>query len=110
MIITTIKMHGLPQKRKEIIQTVRGLADQMAKADGCNHADFYQDLHDKDIFYLMEEWNTATDMENHKKSKSYAVLFGLEALLVESLEIKHAVKCKFEKNVEKLESVGGQKN
>ncbi|MGB3210816.1 MAG: antibiotic biosynthesis monooxygenase [Desulforhopalus sp.] len=97
MIITTIRLHGLPQKRKEIIQTVRGLADQMAKDDGCNYADFYQDLHDKNVFYLMEEWKTASDLENHKKSKSYAVLFGLEALLVESLEIKHAVKCKLEK-------------
>lgn len=97
MIVTTIKLHGLPQKRREIIQTIKGLAHQMAKDDGCNNSDFYQDLNDKDIFYLTQEWQTANDLEKYKKSKSLAVLFGLEALLVESLEIKHAVKCKLEK-------------
>ena len=97
MIITTIKLHGLPQKRREIIQTIKGLAHQTAKDDGCKNSDFYQDLYDKDIFYLTKEWQTANDLEKYKKSKSLAVLFGLEALLVESLEIKHAVKCKSEK-------------
>lgn len=93
MIITTIKLHGLPQKRKEIEQTITGLADGMAKYEGCHNANLYQDMHDKDIFYLMEEWKTAVDLERYKKSKSYAVLFGLESLLVEALDIKHAVKC-----------------
>ena len=97
MIITTIKLHGLPQKRKEIVQTITGLADEMAKFEGCHNANFYQDLHDKDIFYLMEEWKTAIDLERYKKSKPYAVLFGLESLLVEELDIKHAVKCISEK-------------
>jgi quinol monooxygenase YgiN len=101
MIITTIKLHGLPQKRKEILQTIRGLANQTAKDDGCNNSDFYQDLYDKDIFYLTAEWQTASDLEKYKKSKELAVLFGLEALLVESLDIKHAVKCKLEKSVDK---------
>ena len=93
MITTTIKIHGLPQKRREIIQTIKGLAERLAKDDGCNNASIYQDLHDKNVFYLMEEWKTASDLEKYKKSKSLAVLLGLEALLVESLEIKHAVKC-----------------
>lgn len=93
MIITTIKLHGLPQKRKEILQTITGLADGIEKYEGCHNACLYQDLHDKDIFYFMEEWKTAVDLEKHKKSKSYSVLFGLESLLVEALDIKYAVKC-----------------
>lgn len=93
MIITTIKLHGQPHKRKEIVQTVTGLADGMAKYEGCDNASLYQDIHDKDIFYFMEEWKTALDFERYKKSNSYAVLFGLESLLVEALDIKHAVKC-----------------
>ena len=92
MIITTIKLHGLPQKRKEIVQTITGLTDGMAKYEGCHKANLYQDLHDKDIFYLMEEWKTAVDLERYKKSKSYAVLF-------EALDIKHAVKCISKKEI-----------
>jgi quinol monooxygenase YgiN len=100
MIITTIKIHGLPQKRKEILQTIKGLVDQMAKDDGCKRADLYRDLYDRDVFYIMEEWKTVSDLEKHKKSKSLAILFGLESLLVESLEIQYAVDCKLlnEKN------------
>jgi len=98
MIITTIKLHGLPQKRLEIMQTIRGVASEMARDDGSKSIDFYQDLQDKNIFYLMKEWQTTNDLEKYKKSKSLAVLFGLEALLVESLEIKHAVKCTAENN------------
>lgn len=94
MIVTTIKIHCLPQKRREIIQTIRGLNAQALKDAGCNNASFYQDMHNEDIFYLMEEWQSQSALENYKNSRSYSVLFGLEGLLVESLEIKHGVKCR----------------
>lgn len=100
MILTTIKIHSQHQKRKEILQTIRGLAEEIAKADGCNGADLYQDLCDKDVFYILEEWRTEKDLEKHKKSKSLAVLFGLESLLVKSLEIQHAVNCKSVNEIE----------
>ncbi len=93
MIVTTIKIHGLSQKRREILQTIKGLADQVVKDGGCTKADFYQDIENKDIFYLMEEWQTVDDLEKFLKSRSLAVLLGLDNLLAERLEIKHAVKC-----------------
>lgn len=94
MILTTIKVHGQTTKRKEIIQTIRELAGRMVEDEGCLKADLYMDLEDKDTFYFMEEWCTKSDLEKFKNSKSLAVLLGLESLLVEGLEIKHAVKCR----------------
>ena len=97
MILTTIKVHGQPAKRKEIIQTINELADQMAEEEGCLKADLYNDLEDKDTFYFMEEWSTKKDLDKFQNSRSLSVLLGLESLLVESLEIKHAAKCISEK-------------
>lgn len=93
MIVTTIKIHGLPQKRREILQTVKGLADRVLRDSRCVQADLYQDMTDQDIFYLMEEWQTVDDLEKYLQSKSLAVLLGLENLLVERVEIKHAIRC-----------------
>ena len=96
MILTTIRVHGKTSKRKEIVQTIKDLADKTAKDKGCLKADLYMDMEDKDTLYFLEEWNTKRDLEKYKTSKSLAVLLGVEALLVESLEIKHAVKCESE--------------
>lgn len=96
MIITTVKIHGLTHKRREILQTVRGLAERMLKNSGCFKIDIFQDLENSDILYLLEEWQSERDLEEYKTSKSLAVLLGLRALLVESVEIKHAVKCRWE--------------
>lgn len=92
MILTTIKIHGRSEKRKEIVQTIKALSEQLAQDNGCMKADLYQDLDDKDTLYFLEEWLTRKDLDKYKTSKSLAVLLGLETLLTESLEIKHAVK------------------
>ena len=93
MIFTTIKLHGLTHKRREILQTVSGLVDRMPCDSGCLGVDIYQDIENRDIFYLHEKWNSKKDLEEYKKSNSLAVLMGIRALLVESIEIKHSIKC-----------------
>jgi len=45
----------------------------------------------------MEEWETREDLERYKESTTYNVLLGLEALLVEPLQIQHTYQCKTEK-------------
>lgn len=92
MILTTIKIHGRAEKRTEIVQTIRGLSEQLIEREGCLKADLYQDLDDKNIFYLLEVWPTRKHLESHMTSKSQAVLLGLETVLAKSLEIYHAVK------------------
>lgn len=93
MLLTTIRIHGRPEKRKEIMQAIRGLVVKVAREKGCLKVNIYQDIEDKDTLYLFEEWQTMDDLENYKKSNTLSVLLGLESLLSESLQIKHAVKC-----------------
>jgi len=90
MIITTIKIHGQPEKRKEILLTLKGLTRQVIKDGSCMKADLYQDVGNKDIFYFARECQTKNDLEQYKTSKCLAVLLGLESLLAEKLEVRHA--------------------
>jgi quinol monooxygenase YgiN len=92
MIITTIKIHGRSGKRKEIVQTINGLSEQMIKNGECLRADLCLDLDVKDTFYFMVEWQTRKDLEKYKSSKSLAVLLGLGTLLADSVEIINAVR------------------
>ncbi len=92
MIITTIKILCRQGKRKEIVQTIKGLTEQLIKERGCVKADLYQDLDDQDTLYFAQEWQTIGDLEKHKTSKFLAVLLGLETLLAASVEVKHAVR------------------
>ena len=92
MLITIIKIRCRREKRKEIVQTIKGLTEQLTKDGGIGKADLYQDLDNKDILYFTQEWQTRKDLEKYKISKSLAVLFGLETLLAESVEISHLVK------------------
>lgn len=92
MILTTIKLHGQATKRKEIIQTLCELANRMENEQGFLKAELFQDTDRQDTLYFMEEWQSRRDFEKHQKSRSLAVLLGLETLLTEPLVIKHSVK------------------
>ena len=66
MLIATIKLHGRAEKRKEIVQTLKCLEEQLTKDGGCVKADLYLDLDDEDTFYLTGEWQTGKDLEKYK--------------------------------------------
>ena len=88
MYISSIRMKGRPGKRKEIMQTINGIVDQLRLRKGCLDAASYQDLNDENIFYLVEEWQTQQDMDEYLHSKLFAVLLGIKTILVETPEIK----------------------
>lgn len=96
MILTIIKIHGLSTKRKEILQTIKELDSKAAQQEGCVAAGYYEDLDDRDIHYILEEWESQADLDRYKRSKFYNALLGLEALLTQPLEIQHTLKCKTE--------------
>lgn len=96
MILTIIKMHGRSTKRKEILQTIKELDSKATQQEGCVATGYYEDMDDRDIHYILEEWRSAKDLERYKNSKSYNALLGIEALLTEPLEIQHTLKCKSE--------------
>jgi quinol monooxygenase YgiN len=93
-------MKGRSDKRKEIVQTLNGISDQIRLKKGCLNAKNYQDIDNEDIFYLVEEWETQQDMDDFMKSHLFAALLGIQTILVEKPEINILVEDKFHNNDE----------
>jgi len=92
MIISTIRMKGCPGKRKEILQTINGALGRLKRRKGDLDVSSYQDVNDKNIFYLVEEWRTQKDMDRYLHSNLFAVLLGIETILTAKPEIKILVE------------------
>ena len=87
MIRTTIKIHGKPEKRKEILQTITYLSELSFNSKGCLKTQISTSMDDKDTFYFFSDWETEKGLKEYKKSKLMAVLFGLQFLLLDVLQI-----------------------
>jgi quinol monooxygenase YgiN len=83
-----VRMKVLPQKRKELLQTVKGLIQRTRKQKGCISCHFHQDIEDEDAFILVDEWETQDKLDNHLGSDHFGVLVGAMNLLSEPTEIK----------------------
>ena len=88
MIIVTLRMAVIPQKRSDFIETIRGLLEPTRVEAGCKGYYLYQDIEDENTFILIEEWETKTDLSSHIHKDSYRKLLALMDLLSEPPEIK----------------------
>jgi quinol monooxygenase YgiN len=88
MIIVKITMNVLPEKQKEVMQTLLSMIKPDGKEKGCLSHDIFCDIQDNQVFSLIEEWETREDMENHMKSDRFSALLGTKSLLVKPSEIR----------------------
>jgi quinol monooxygenase YgiN len=88
MILVRITMHVLPEKRKEISQTLVSMIEPTCREEGCLSYRVYQDIEDQNVFNLIEEWRTRQDLDNYIRSDRFGVLLGTRSLLAEPSEIK----------------------
>ena len=88
VIVSAVKLKGRRDKRKEIVQTISGIADQMRQCEGCLGVNCYQDIEDRNVFYYVQEWRTREDLDSHLKSKLFAALLGLRSILAEAPQIE----------------------
>lgn len=89
MIIASVKLKGLRDKRREIVQTINGIADQVRRCEGCAGVHCYQDINDRNVFYYIQEWRTRQDMNDHLNSKLFAALLGIQSILAEPPQIEY---------------------
>ena len=69
MITATIKLHGRHEKRREILQTIKGLVNQLSKDTNCNQVKLYQEIDDEDTFFLVEDWPSERDLNEYLSSQ-----------------------------------------
>ena len=103
MKITVIRtiMNVLPEKQKEILQTLLSLIDSPQKAKGCLSYGIFCDIQNQNVFNLISEWKSRRHLDDHMMSDRFSVLLGTKSLLIEPMIIQiYTVK-----NAEGIEAV-----
>lgn len=51
MITASITIHGRPEKRTEILQTIKGIMRKLIKDTKCREVKVYRDIDDENTFF-----------------------------------------------------------
>jgi len=81
-------MNVLPEKQKEVLQTLLSMIEPPGKEKGCLSYDIFYDIEDKNVFNLISEWETRQHLDHHMRSDRFSVLLGTKSLLCEPLKIQ----------------------
>jgi quinol monooxygenase YgiN len=76
-----------PEKRKELSQTLHSIVGQVRKESGCLSSGFYQNFENENDFFVVSEWETRKDSDNHLRSDIFTVLMGAGSLMTRPPEI-----------------------
>jgi quinol monooxygenase YgiN len=88
MIIFRITMNSLMEKRTEVMQTLLSMMESTENGRGCLSCHVLRDVEDKNVFNLIQEWETREDLDDHIKSDRFSVLLGTKSLLCEPQQIE----------------------
>jgi quinol monooxygenase YgiN len=88
MIIFRTTMNVFLDKRTEVAQTLLSMIEPIEKVRGCLSCHVFRDIEEKNVFSLIEEWETREDLDDHIKSDRFSVLLGTKSLLCEPLQIE----------------------
>lgn len=83
MIVVRITMNVLPEKQKELVQTLMSMIGSMEMEAGCLSYALFCNMEDKNLLNLLEEWRTRKDLDQHLRSEMFGVLLGTKSLLIE---------------------------
>jgi quinol monooxygenase YgiN len=88
MIDAIIKITMVPEKRKELLQTLQALLGPIRREQGCVSCNCYVDVETENNIYYKEEWNTREELETHLRSVHFGVLIGAMKLLNKEPDIR----------------------
>jgi quinol monooxygenase YgiN len=80
-------MKVIPEKRAELLQTLRSMTEEIRNEKGCMSCYFYRDVENENIFSLIETWKTQGELDIYLKSDMFGALIGTESLLIKPPEI-----------------------
>ncbi|WP_136810086.1 putative quinol monooxygenase [Desulfosediminicola flagellatus] len=88
MIIVRTTLNTLPEKQKEVMQTLLSMMEPPANRNGLLSYGIYRDIEDNNIFNLISEWKSRTYLNLHLRSDTFSVLLGIKGLLLKPIEIQ----------------------
>ena len=83
-----IAMNALPEKQKEVMQTLLSMIESTGKGKGCLSHHVFRDIEDENVFNLIDEWETREDLDQYIMSSTFGVLLGTKSLLCEPPSIQ----------------------
>ena len=83
MIVVRITMNVLPEKQKELVQTLLSMIEPMEKEAGCLSYALFCNMEDKNILNLLEEWQSRKALDKHLQSDMFGILLGTKSMLIE---------------------------
>ena len=107
MIVVKITMDVLPEKQKELVQTLLSMVGSMENEAGCLSYAIFCNIEDKNLLSLLEEWKTRKALDRHFKSEMFGVLLGTRSLLNEPHGI-HIYTVQQSEGMEAVHSVRGK--
>ena len=87
-ILVTLKMVVQPERRSDLLETMRGMLEPARVERGCLSYCLYEDVEDRNTFILVEEWATQEDIERHISKDNQRRLLALMDLLSEQPELQ----------------------
>jgi quinol monooxygenase YgiN len=81
-------MNVLPEKQKEVLQTLMSLIEPPEKESGCLSYGIFCDIEDRNVFNLISEWKTRLQLNHHLASDRFSVLLGTKSLLTEPMKFQ----------------------
>jgi len=88
MIFVKIIMNVLPEKQLEVTQTLLSMIEPTGKEMGCLSYAVSCNIEDKNVFNLLEEWQSREDLDNHLRSERFRALLGTRSLLGQPLDFQ----------------------
>jgi quinol monooxygenase YgiN len=81
-------MNALIENRTEVMQTLLSMIEPTQNGRGCVSCHVFRDMEDKNVFSLIQEWETREDLDDHIKSDRFSALLGTKSLLSEPQQIE----------------------
>jgi len=88
VIIVRIAMNVLPEKQKEVMQTLLSMVESTGREKGCLSHQVFRDIEEENVFNLIDEWETREDVDQHIRSAKFGVLLGTKSLLCEPPDVQ----------------------
>lgn len=87
MILATLRMIVRPERRSDLLETMKGMLEPVRVERGCLSYRLYEDIENRNTFVLLEEWATQDDLERHISKDNQRRILALMDLLSEQPEV-----------------------
>lgn len=104
MHIVTLRIKVPRNQRANFLDAARRVVGPTAVQPGCTSCRLYQDVNDSDAVFLVEEWETRKELEQHLKSDRYRIVLSLLDMSEKPPEFKLSTIQKTE-GLEALEAI-----